>query len=103
MLKHTTILEAKNHEVMTVDNIIELVRNYTIAKQLEQVSELEIAKLHRHYNNMMYTALLNGTKIFERIEKSVYALAPAVDFYSLKGHFEVDVQLAVPSVGYRHH
>ena len=70
--KHTTILEAKNREVETaVDNIIELVRNYTIAKQLEPVSELEIAKLHRHYNNMMYTALLNSAKkFFERIEKA---------------------------------
>jgi len=98
--KHTTILEAKNREVETaVDNIIELVRNYTIAKQLEPVSELEIAKLHRHYNNMMYTALLNSAKnSLSELKKRICSRAGSGFLFVERPFFEVDVQLAVPSV-----
>jgi dynein heavy chain len=97
---HTTVLEAKNREIeAAVENIIELVRGYEISPQLEPVSELEIATLHRHYNNMMYTALLNSAKnsLFE-LKSRICSRAGSGFLFVERPFFEVDVQLAVPSV-----
>jgi dynein heavy chain, axonemal len=97
---HTAMLEAKNREIESaVDNIIELIRAYDISPQLDSVSELEVATLHRHYNNMMYTALLNSAKnSLNNLKARICARAGSGFLFVERPFFEVDVQLAVPSV-----
>ena len=97
-------MEAKNLEVETaVDNLIDLVTSYPLDSNLQRIGEDQIANVQAHYNRMMYTALLNSTKAsLTALKKRICGRGVAATLSQAmtmeKPFFEVDVQLAVPSV-----
>ena len=95
----------KNREIETaVRDLVNLVRNYTLTEisiteeEVEEQNEY-MAKVVSHYNHMMYTAILNCTKTsLNTMKRRICARAGGGFLFVDRPFFEVDVQLAVPSV-----
>jgi dynein heavy chain len=93
-------LQAKNREIEhAVDNIIDLATKYVLDVHIEPVQVVETTRVRTHYNKMMYTALLNCTRnSLLALKKRICARAGSGFLFLERPFFEVDVQLAVPSV-----
>ena len=93
-------LQAKNREIEhAVDNIIDLATKYVLDPHIEPVSNVETERVRNHYNKMMYTALLNCTRnSLLSLKKRICSRAGSGFLFIERPFFEVDVQLAVPSV-----
>jgi dynein heavy chain len=93
-------LQAKNREIEhAVENIIDLATKYVLDPHIEPVSEQETLRVRTHYNKMMYTALLNCTRnSLLALKKRICARGGSGFLFLERPFFEVDVQLAVPSV-----
>ena len=93
-------IQAKNREVEhAVENIIDLACAYTLDPHIEPVSDEETERVRSHYNRMMYTALLNCTRnSLMALKKRICSRAGSGFLFLERPFFEVDVQLAVPSV-----
>eukprot|EP00949_MAST-11_sp_MAST-11-sp1_P002825 g2825.t1 len=98
--QQTVALQAKNIEVESaVQNIIDLVRAYQIDPLLSGVQDSETDAVTEHYSKMMYTALRNCTTTsLNALKKRVCSRAGSGFLFVERPFFEVDVQLAVPSV-----
>ena len=93
-------LQAKNREIEhAVENIIDLATKYQLDSHIEPVPEKETERVRSHYNKMMYTALLNCTRnSLMALKKRICSRAGSGFLFLERPFFEVDVQLAVPSV-----
>jgi len=101
ILSHVANLQGKNVEIENaVEDLVKLIIDYPLDKNIEPASKDDIKKLKKHYNTFMYQALLHCTKnslnvIKTRIGKRlgfggvIWVDAP---------FFEVKLQLNVPDV-----
>ena len=96
----TEVLSSKNTEIESaVDDLVYIVLAHTLDPSVGAVDTQECRTLKRHYNQLMYQALLRSTKeSLNKIKKRVCAKAAMGFLFLERPFFEVDVQLAVPSV-----
>lgn len=96
----TNFLESKNLEVETaVDDVISLMTSLPEDSKVKPAPQFELTKLKQHYHRLMYQAILNCTKqSLEKIKSRVCARRSTGFLFVQRPFFEVDVQLAVPSV-----
>ncbi len=96
----TVIMEAKNVEVETaVHDLIALATDFQTDNPADAPTVEDIDAIKAHYNRLMYQALLTCTKnSLNALKNRVCARSGAGVFFAERPFFEVDVQLAVPSV-----
>jgi dynein heavy chain len=97
----TVVLQAKNWEIETaVRDLVAAVCGYTLDPAIAPVEVAAIQQLTRHYNRLMYQALLNSSKnSLNSLKERVCSRGGGTGFLFIqRPFFEVDVQLAVPSV-----
>lgn len=93
-------LQGKNVEIEhAVEDLISIITLYQLDPHIDAVSAEDVQKLREHYNHFMYQALLNCTKnSLNAVKKRVGSRSSSGFLFVERPFFEVDVQLAIPSV-----
>ena len=95
----TQFLTSRNLEVeLAVADLFTLLDSYPIESSVDPASPESVDALEKHFNFLLYQALLHCTRnSLELIKKRTCNRAGVIK-YSQRPFFEVDVQLSVPSV-----
>jgi dynein heavy chain len=100
--RQSLLLQGKNLEVeYAVKDLVKTISCYRLDGNIDSVSEDEIVKLKKHYNHFMYQALLHCAKNSMNALKKRIGSRPALkekETVSVLPFFEVDIQLAAPTV-----
>jgi dynein heavy chain len=98
--KMSAVQMGKNVEVENaVEDLVTIVTSFPLEDGIDGVSKSEVVRVRTHYNQLMYQAILNCTRnSLEKVKKRVCNKGATGFLFVERPFFEVDVQLAVPSV-----
>jgi dynein heavy chain len=96
----THLLMMKNQEVETaVGDLFGVLSTTQVDSMVQPVDQKEVEEVSAYFNNMIYQALLNCIRVsLNLIKKRTCSRFGAGVLFQQEPFFEVDVQLAVPSV-----